>query len=356
MGLFDGMLKDDESLFMNEIALEYDFMPKILKYRENEQQRIATCIKPLFQKRNGSNIIVHGSPGIGKTVATRKVLEELEEQTDEIIPIFINCWQNNSTYKIVLDICDKLNYKLTMNKNTVELMKIIIGLLNKKSCILVFDEIDKTDDLDFLYTFLEQLYRKTIILITNYKKDVLKIDDRIKSRLTPETLEFRPYNSAEVEGIIRQRADWAFVNGVWDEDAFQLVVAKTLELEDMRKGLYLLKESGNAAEMKASKKITTEHVKTAIEKLESFSAKDLSQLSANEKKILKLIKSNPNTKMGDLFKQLQEKENIDMSYKTFQRTIEKLTKLKLITAKKITGGAEGSTKIINPQEKKLTEF
>ncbi|MBW3012641.1 AAA family ATPase [Candidatus Woesearchaeota archaeon] len=356
MGLFDNMLKDNESLFVNEVALDYDFMPKIMKFRENEQQRIAVCIRPLFQKRNGSNIIVHGAPGIGKTVATKKILENLEEETDEIIPIYINCWQNNSTYKIILEICEKLNYRLTMNKNTIELMKIVIGLLNKKSSVLVFDEIDKTDDLDFLYTFLEQLYRKTIVLVTNYKTHVLKMDDRIKSRLTPETLEFRPYNSAEIEGILRQRLEWAFVSGVWEEEAFQLVAAKTLELEDMRKGLYLLKESGNAAEMKSSRKITIEHVKTAIEKLESFSATDVSQLSENEKQILELVKQNPNSKMGDLFKQVQEKTNDSISYKTFQRTVEKLTKQKLITAKKITGGAEGSTKILNSQEKKLTEF
>ncbi|MBD3260036.1 AAA family ATPase [Candidatus Woesearchaeota archaeon] len=356
MGLFDNMLKDNESLFMNEIALDYDFMPKILKFRENEQQRIAECIRPLFQKRNGSNMIVHGAPGIGKTVAAKKVLENLEEETDDIIPIYINCWQNNSTYKIILEMCEKLNYKLTMNKNTVELMKIVVGLLNKKTSVLVFDEIDKADDLDFLYTFLEQLYRKSIILITNYKTHVLKMDDRIKSRLTPETLEFKPYNSEEINGILRQRLEWAFVNSVWDEEAFQLVAAKTLEFEDMRKGLYLLKESGNAAETKSSRKITMEHVKKAIEKLESFSKTDLSQLSDNEKKILELIKQNPNCRMGDLYKQVQEKTKDSISYKTFQRTVEKLAKLKLITAKKITGGAEGSTKILNPKEKKLTEF
>ena len=70
MGLFDDMLKDNESLFINEIALDYDFKPKNIPHREGQQQHIAACIKPLFQKRNGSNLIIHGLPGIGKNSAS----------------------------------------------------------------------------------------------------------------------------------------------------------------------------------------------------------------------------------------------------------------------------------------------
>ena len=56
MGLFKDMLKSDESLFRDEIALDYDFLPKLLPYREKEQFYLANCIKPLLQKRNGKNL------------------------------------------------------------------------------------------------------------------------------------------------------------------------------------------------------------------------------------------------------------------------------------------------------------
>ena len=35
MGLFDGMLKEDESLFINEFALDFDYLPNIIKFRED---------------------------------------------------------------------------------------------------------------------------------------------------------------------------------------------------------------------------------------------------------------------------------------------------------------------------------
>ena len=67
MGLFDAMLGADETLFKNEIALSFDYIPKILPYREEKQKAIAACIKPLLQQRNGRNAFVFGTPGIGKT-------------------------------------------------------------------------------------------------------------------------------------------------------------------------------------------------------------------------------------------------------------------------------------------------
>ena len=86
MGMFKDMLSSDQTLFKNTIALDYDFIPKLIPYRENEQKSIAYCIKPLFQGINGRNVLIYGAPGIGKTVACKHVLNELEEETDDIVP------------------------------------------------------------------------------------------------------------------------------------------------------------------------------------------------------------------------------------------------------------------------------
>ena len=79
MSLFKNMLSSGESLFLNPIALDYDYMPKLMPFRDGQQHHMAECIKPLFQNRNGKNLLITGSPGIGKTLASKKVLKELEE-------------------------------------------------------------------------------------------------------------------------------------------------------------------------------------------------------------------------------------------------------------------------------------
>ena len=356
MALFKDMLGGDESLFRNEMALDYEFLPKLLPYREGEQRHFATCIAPLLQNRNGRNLFVFGAPGIGKTAALRFVFRDLEQETDDVVPIYVNCWQKNTTFKILLEICDQLGYKLTHNKRTEELFDVVKQIVNKKTAVFAFDEIDKVEDYDFLYTILEEIYKKSIFLITNHKDWLLELDQRIKSRLMPEVLEFRKYNLAETKGILKQRVDYAFVPGCWDDSAFEAVAAKTFELEDVRPGLYLLRESGLSAEAKSSRKIAVDHVKEAIAKMDEFSIKPKSELDDDMQFILELVKSNSGKKIGDLFKSYQQ-EGGKSVYKTFQRKIRKLADGKFVSMQTIKGGAEGTTSIIKYQStKKLTEF
>ena len=355
-GLFKDILGSSETLFKNDVALDYSFQPKLVPYREKEQKFIAGCIKPLFQEKNGKNVLIFGQPGVGKTVACSHILKELEEETDEIIPIYINCWQRNTTYKIILEICELMDFKFVQNKKTEELFRWIKQNLNKKSVAFVFDEVDKLEDFDFLYMILEEIYRKTIILITNYKEWVTDLDERIKSRLMPEIIEFKPYNYDETKGILKQRLDYAFHANVWSDDAFEAIANKTFEMQDIRTGLYLMKEAGRIAEDKSSRKIILEHAQQSISKINEFSIKNPNELATDEQLILSLIKSNSGKKIGDFFRLYQESGG-KLVYKSFQRKIDSLNKNKFIVIEKTAGGEEGNTTIIKSNsEKKLTEF
>jgi cell division control protein 6 len=356
MSLFKDMLKGDESIFRNESALDFEFLPKILPYRENEQRHFATCIAPLLQSRNGRNLFIFGPPGIGKTAAMRFVFRDLENETDEVVPIYVNCWQKNTTFKILIDICDQLNYKLTHNKRTEELFEVIKQIINKKSAVFAFDEIDKVEDYDFLYNIAEEIFKKSVFIITNHKDWLFELDQRIKSRLMPEVLEFKKYNLIETRGILKQRTEFAFVPGCWDDDAFEAVAVRSSEMEDIRSGLYILRESGLIAESKSSRKITIEHVKSAIAKMDEFSVKPKEELDDDTKFILELVKRNSGRKIGDIFKVYQQ-ENGQSVYKTFQRKVRRLSDGKFISIQLIKGGPEGSTSILTYQStKKLTEF
>ncbi len=364
MGIFDGMLKDNETLFKNEIALDFSYQPKIIRHRENEQMEIAYSIRPLFQKRNGRNMLIHGTPGIGKTVAVRHVLREIEEgdlgMTDDdsadIYTLYVNCWQKNTSYKIIVDLCDQIGYKFTQNKKTDELMKKVASIINKKSAVFVFDEVDKLEEYDFLYTLLEQIYRKSIIMITNYKEWILNLDERIKSRLSADILEFSPYDPSETRDILDERKQWAFYPDVWDDDAFDKIVQKTIEKKDIRSGLHLMKEAGLAAEFKASRTITSDHVRISLEKIDQILIKKTDDLKPDERFILNIVKNNSGEKIGSLYK-IYKDEKGTASYKTFQRKIKKLADNNFVSVKKILGGSEGSTTIVNYlRTKKLTDF
>ncbi len=345
MSLFKDMLGSEESLFKDEVALDFSFMPKMIPYREDCQRRMAYCIKPLFQKRNGKNLFIYGVPGIGKTLACRHVLKELEEETDDIIPIYINCWQKNTTFKVMIEICEILGYKLIMNKSSDELFKDIRNIINKKAAVFVFDEIDKADDLDFVYSVLEEIYRKTIFFVTNSKEWLYNVEERLKSRLMLEMLEFKPYNYEETKGILRQRIEYAFVPGVLSDEAFKLILKKTVEIKDIRCGLYMLREAGLNAENRSSKKITAEDARIAIKRLGDYNISKAERLEDESKFILNLIKNNSNKRMGELYKIYKEVGG-NSSYRTFFRKINKLADNNLVLLEKKSGGKEGNTTIV----------
>lgn len=351
MGLFDNVLRSDQTLVRNVDALDYEFLPKLLPYREAQQKYLATCIKPLFNGMPGRNLFIYGAPGIGKTAACRSVLRDLEDQTDEIEIILINCWKNNTTYKIMLEMCDILGYRFTQNKKTVELFKVVSSMLNKKAAVFVFDEIDQVEDFDFLYFVLEEIHKKSIFLITNYREFLVEIDERIKSRLLPEMLEFKPYSEKETKDILNERIGIAFFPDVVSADSFELIAKKTAELKDIRTGIFLMKESMLQAEEKSQKKIALVHVQEAVKKLEEFTIKNAGLLEQETKMIYDIIRENSGKKIGDLYKLFQKKGGVS-SYKTFQRKIAKLEEGKFISTSKQTGSG-GNTTII---EKTLKDF
>jgi cell division control protein 6 len=326
-------------------------MPKVLKHRENEQQYVATAMKPLFAQRNGKNLLIHGPPGIGKTLAVRHVIQELEEQTDDITTVFVNCWQYNTSYKIFVEICEQLGFKFTQNKKTTELQKVALRLLNEQPVVIVFDEVDKAEDKDFLYVLVEGVYHKSILLITNYKSLLFEVDERIRSRLTPELLEFKEYTLTEIKDILQERVELGFVPGCFSPDALNEVATRTYGIKDIRSGLFLLKTSALRAEEQSQKKISLEEVQHAISQLDEFSAKQTDELDDDLQFILNVVKQESGKKIGDMFK-TYESVGGKASYKTFQRKINKLQEGRFIKVTKQTG-AGGNTTII---EKKITDF
>ena len=295
-------------------------------------------------------------PGIGKTVACKHVLKELEEKTEDIATIYINCWKKNTSYKIVLEICEQIGYAFTQNRKTDELYKEVIRVLNKKKVVFVFDEIDKAEDYDFLYIIIEEIYRKCIILITNFKKFLDEMDERVRSRLVPELIEFRPYNFEETKGILKQRVEFAFFPDVWKTDAFEAVAKKATTLQDVRSGIQLLKDSGDIAESKSSKNIKAEHSKKAIARIDEFGTISSTDLKDEDKTVLDIIKKNSKSKIGDLFKMYTDAGG-KSSYKTFQRKISSLEEQGFIKTIK-SKGEGGNTTLVEHKErtKKLDEF
>lgn len=357
VALFEHLLRADESLFINPIALDYDFQPKLILFREEKQHQIARCIAPLLQERNGTNILLIGRPGVGKTVCAKHVLKELEEEhSEQVQQLYINCWKLDSAFKIAVNLCEQVGYTWTHNKRVDELVSTFVKIANKKGVVLVLDEADKLEDESILYTLLEDLYKKVILIITNDQDYLLSIDQRVKSRLMPEVIQFEPYTRAQTEGILQQRKEYAFVQGVWQPEAFERVVEVTYEIADIRTGLFLLRQSAEIAEAKSSRKISEEYAEAALAKLDHFKKRPDEALNDEQKVITDLIQEQSGKTSKEIFRIYEDKGG-QKSYRTFQRYLKELQGTGLIALREENRGFEGRTTIVEYRTiKKLDEF
>jgi len=359
MGSFD-FLSSDQTIFSNPDALDINFIPKLLPHREEQQKYIATAIKPLLLGRPGKTVLVKGASGIGKTASVKRVLMDLDdvEEADKVARVYVNCWKSNTTYKVAVEIAHGIGYKFTHNMGTAEIFGKISELLGKKEgIVLIFDEIDKAEDYDFLYNILEEDIHKTIVMITNEYTWGADLDPRIKSRMVPESLEFKPYTSAETEDILRERMRYAFYEVTWKVEAFQRIVEKAVSFRDIRVGIMLLKVAGEVAEEKSSRKVKLEHAEKAIEKTDEFKIKSSSDFTDEEKLIVQICKNHSGRTTGVLY-QIYKKAGGDKSEKTFKRKLDRLVNKKVIALKLTGENFSGRSSIITYLgfERKLNEF
>ncbi len=260
-------LGEEESLFSNIDSLDSDFVPKILPFRESHQKMVAEAVEPLAQGKRGRNLLITGKSGIGKTHAVRRVLEEFREENDGVAVSHVNCWKKTDSKNILKSALKDLGYSVSFEIDSAAMsQKISESVKNRNGLVLVFDEVDKAEEYSFLYSLLEDLGKKSVILISNNRDWFSFLDDRIKSRLSAEKIEFGPYNERETKEILQERKKFAFFDGVWGGEAFEVVAEKTFELKDMRAGINLLREAGMNAEKDLSPKIEERHARKAVEK------------------------------------------------------------------------------------------
>ena len=353
-------LSHNQTIFSNSDALDTDFIPKILPHREDQQRSIAESIAPLLKNRSGPSLILQGPAGVGKSVSAKRVLMDLEELDDaiDISKVYINCWKANTTYKVMTEIAHQIGFKFTHNLKTNEIInKIIEKLEKRKGVVIILDEADKADDYDFLYHILENLNRKTLILITNDEKWSKKIDFRIASRLTPEIINYSEYTSNQIFDILKERIKYAFYQNVWSEDLIEQVASTSSKFKDIRIAIKLVKQIGEVAENESSKKIEINHLTKAISKIPDFKIKSSKDFNETENFVRKICEENSGKTTGELFS-IYSKRGGKKSEKTFKRVLDTLEKKRIITQRMTSGGFRGRSSIIkyNSIEKKITDY
>jgi cell division control protein 6 len=283
MNVFERILSSNR-IFKNRDVLRHTYTPDHLPHRDEQINTLASILAPALRYETPSNILIYGKTGTGKTATVKFVARQLEEMSLKLnvrcIVHYINCELIDTQYRVFASIANALGKNIPMTglptDHVYEEMKKALDL-RKQTVIIVLDEIDKLvkkgDEALYNLTRINAELKNakvSIIGISNDLKFKSYLDPRVISSLSEEEIVFPPYNAEQLKDILQQRAELAFYDGVLDDDVIPFCAALAAqEHGDARRALDLLRVSGEIAEKEGAERVTKEHVKKAVKKIES---------------------------------------------------------------------------------------
>ncbi|MCX8166690.1 MAG: AAA family ATPase [Candidatus Micrarchaeota archaeon] len=344
-----------ESIIKLPEALNDEYIPEEVLYRDNEIKELTGGIKAFVNYNFSQNYFLYGSTGVGKTLTAKKLCQKADDEQINIQHVYINCWENHTRMSALNIIADKL--KLVMPRRGIavdELYERITSCLvnQNKKILVVLDEADRMiyskyakDSLLYDLTRMKKSH-VMVILISNDESLPYYLDQRIKSSLALKFLEFSSYTVQQLKDILKERAKIALHINTFDDEVIGLCAAIASKRGDARLGLAVLREAALIAENEEKKKISIEDVYKAKEKLFELKKRNFDEI---EKKIIETIKVAENKQItsGELYKKLNE-----INERTLRNKLENLVNTGVLTKEEIKIN-RGNSSLFKLNEKML---
>lgn len=239
-----GRFQQGDDLFDDEDVLRDTYTPNRMIERETEMDEYHSALKPITNGALPDNIFVYGETGVGKTLATRILLNELQEDQEEwdtvdLETFWLNC-KDTTSYQAACRLTNKVRHtqpKMSPSGHSrSEIHRRLwdyVDDLDATHVLFVLDEVDSfgTDD-DILYQIpratSERLVEDTkvaLIGISNDFKFRENLSARVQSTLCEEEIHFAPYDANQLRPILEHRAQKAFVKDALTEDVIPLTAA-----------------------------------------------------------------------------------------------------------------------------------
>lgn len=284
----------DNRIFENESVLQDDYTPKDLPAREEEIQAYINSLQPVVNGASPRNIFVYGETGTGKTVATNRIIEDLNRDQQnfdnvEIEFVKINC-KDLTSYQaginLVNEFRDPADHINSTGHSRADVNKKLWNHLEEVDAthvLFVLDEIDSlSEDDDLLYQIPRANANEKVegtkvglIGISNNFTFRQNLSARVQSSLCEDEIHFAPYDANQLTAILEQRAKNAFKDGILDDGVIPLtagIVAQ--DTGSARNALDILYRTGMIARNKNDEIVAEEHVRQAVSAVENGLIKD----------------------------------------------------------------------------------
>ncbi|WP_049979434.1 orc1/cdc6 family replication initiation protein [Halolamina rubra] len=274
-----GMFERDTDIYRDRDALREDYQPEELVGRDEELDTYRAALQPVINGEQPNNVFLYGKTGVGKTAATRYLLEHLKEDTAqyddiELTLVSLNCDGLTSSYQVATRLVNQFRSDTDQISTTGYPRASVYEMLwdELDACggtvIVVLDEVDHVEDDSILY----QLPRARangnlteakigIIGISNDFSFREELSPKVRSSLCEQEIHFPAYDAEDLQKILQQRVDIAFHDGVLNPGVIPLCAAYgAKDAGDARQSIDLLMKAGDLARDDDTEHVTEEHV------------------------------------------------------------------------------------------------
>ncbi|MEZ3145487.1 Cdc6/Cdc18 family protein [Halobaculum sp. MBLA0143] len=295
-------LTPGDGIFHDEDALRDHFPERILE-RDEKLAEYQNKFKEVVRNKRPRNVFVYGPTGVGKTIGTKAVLQNIEESIEafgyedsrfvepSLRTVHLECKDLNTSYQVAAHLLNLLRVESDGDQISTtgypegEIYRMLFDELRRvpeTHVLIALDEIDNIGDNDnILYklprcnndnsaTYVDPVETKVgVIGITNDGTFRDSLDPRAKSTLCDQEVHFPPYDANELKTILQDRAEVAFHDGVLSNDAVPLTAALAAQRSGYaRTALNLLYEAADKARSEGDGVVEAEHVHAAEERIQ----------------------------------------------------------------------------------------
>lgn len=289
-----GRFSDPDEIFADERVLDEDYVPESLVARDDEMSSYVEVLRSVANGASPRNMFVYGAPGVGKTLATRMILDELledQKQFDDVSvdTVWTNC-KSDTSYQVACNLVNHFRSRQRQINSTGHPRGAIHNKLwqhiddsDHTHILFVLDEVASLDsDDDLLYQIPRARSNGNItdtriglIGISNDFKFRDQLSPSVEATLCDYEIHFKPYNADDLVNILSQRAEKAFRANVLSSEVIPLISAKVAQRTgSARRALKILLTSGHTARDNSDARVTESHVEAAHQKVQRELIKD----------------------------------------------------------------------------------
>ncbi len=268
-------LRYDQTLFRDRDVFEFTYLPDEIYHRDAQIRELALLARPAVRGGSTRSAILRGPRGTGKTTTVRRLFAEIEETTQQIVPVYVNCQQHRTPHGVFGCIFEKVvGYAPpSTGRHLEDIVRITAKRLGERNAALLvcLDDANYLHEArqlnDLLYRIL-RLYeswdvrKPGVFAISSDLAQNLyaEVDERVRSVFHPAEVFFSPYAKSEIREILEARIRQGLYPNVVPKTNLNLITDITAKEQDIRIGIDLVRIAAERAEEDGRRKITRDDV------------------------------------------------------------------------------------------------